>query len=316
MRVVFLTEMTTTIAKMMENGAQLFARLDGRRSLKDIEPHIFPDGAGPVQGDVVEFHGTEGSGKTETLFHLVSHCILPVDRGGLEVEVMFVDTDYHFDMLRLVTVLERRLGEEAREEDGVAAAESEVQVRACLARLYVVHCSTSVQLLLTLHHLESTFCSRPALCLLVIDSISAFYWVDRSGGGESVAKQEANLRRCSELLERLLRDCRIVVFATTHAIMRNYRHSGQASTASLTPAAAETSSSSSWRQWSSTHASDFDRPYLSRAWQRLVTHRLLFSKGEVTQDKKQLFSAACTTTRTVGAKCSSFCVMEGGVQFL
>uniref|UniRef100_A0A4W5N452 X-ray repair cross complementing 2 n=1 Tax=Hucho hucho TaxID=62062 RepID=A0A4W5N452_9TELE len=307
----------TTTAKMTENGAQLFARLEGRRSLRDIEPHIFPDGAGPIQGDVVEFHGTEGSGKTETMYHLVTHCILPADRGGLEVEVMYVDTDYHFDMLRLVTVLEQRLGEDAKGEDSVAAVEPEERVRACLARLFVVHCSSSVQLLLTLHYLENTFCSRPALCLLVIDSISAFYWEDRSGGGESVAKQEANLRKCSELLDRLLRDYRIVVFATTHAIMRNYGHSAQADVAAMTPGPSEpSSSSSSWRRWSSSHASNFDKAYLSRAWQRLVTHRVLFSKGEVTKDRKQVFSAACTTTSTRGAKCSSFCVMEGGVQFL
>ncbi|XP_024001684.1 DNA repair protein XRCC2-like, partial [Salvelinus sp. IW2-2015] len=159
----------TTTAKMTENGAQLFARLEGRRSLRDIEPHIFPDGAGPIQGDVVEFHGTEGSGKTETMYHLVTHCILPADRGGLEVEVMYVDTDYNFDMLRLVTVLEQRLGEDAKGEDSGAAVEPEERVRACLGRLFVVNCSSSVQLLLTLHYLENTFCSRHALCLLVID---------------------------------------------------------------------------------------------------------------------------------------------------
>ncbi|KAL1006444.1 hypothetical protein UPYG_G00072500 [Umbra pygmaea] len=310
--------MTTTTTKVTENGAQLFARLEGRRSLRDIEAHIFPDGAGPLQGNVVEFHGIEGSGKTETLFHLVTRCILPADRGGLEVEVMYVDTDYHFDMLRLVTVLEPRLGEEAKEEEGVAAAESEERVRACLGRLSLVHCSSSVQLLLTLHYLENTFCCRPALCLLVIDSISAFYWVDRSGGGESLAKQEANLKKCSELLERLLRDYGVVVFATTHAIMRNYGQSGHADAAAMTPKQPESSSSfsSSWRNLSSSHASEFDKAYLSRAWQKIVTHRVLFSKGEVTQDKRQMFSAACTTTKTIGVKRSSFCVTEAGVRFL
>ncbi|KAM9417243.1 LOW QUALITY PROTEIN: DNA repair protein XRCC2-like [Salvelinus alpinus] len=125
-------------------------------------------------GDVVEFHD-EGIGKTQTLFNLMTHCILPTDCGGLEVKVMYVDTNYHFDMLRLVKVLEHRLG-----EDGDAVVEPEERVRACLSRLFVVLCSSSVQLLLTLHYLENTFCSRHALCLLVIDSIAAFYWVDRS----------------------------------------------------------------------------------------------------------------------------------------
>lgn len=147
-------------------------------------------------------------------------------------------------------------------------------MRACLGRLFVVLCSSSVQLLLTLHYLENTFCSRPALCLLVIDSISAFYWVDRSSGEESVAKQEAILRKCSEPLARLLRDYLIVVFATTHANIRNYGHSDQADTAAMTPGPSEPSSSySSWRRWSSSHASDCDKAYISRDWQRLVTHK-------------------------------------------
>ncbi|KAJ7409602.1 hypothetical protein BTVI_56048 [Pitangus sulphuratus] len=53
------------------------------------------------KGDVIEFHGAEGTGKTEMLYHLIARCIIPKSGGGLEVEVMFIDTDYHFDMLRL-----------------------------------------------------------------------------------------------------------------------------------------------------------------------------------------------------------------------
>uniref|UniRef100_A0A673YBN6 X-ray repair cross complementing 2 n=1 Tax=Salmo trutta TaxID=8032 RepID=A0A673YBN6_SALTR len=179
---------------------------------------------------------------------------LPTDRGGPEVKVMYVDTNYHFDMLSLVKVLEQ-LPEE--------------RVRACLGRLFVVLCSSSVQLLLTLHYLENTFCSQPALCLLVIDSISAFYWVDRSSGEESVAKQEAILRKCSEPLARLLRDYLIVVFATTHANIRNYG------------------------RWSSSHASDFDKAYISRDWQRLVTHKETVSTAQSSSFRFSLGYSKC-----------------------
>ena len=78
-------------------------------------------------------------------------------------------------------------------------------LRACLSRLLVVHCGSSSQLLLTLHYLETSLSSRPSLSLLLIDSISAFYWLDRCGGGESVARQEDKLTKCSEFLSRLLR---------------------------------------------------------------------------------------------------------------
>ncbi|CAF96152.1 unnamed protein product [Tetraodon nigroviridis] len=94
---------------MTESGAQLFARLDARRCLKDVEPRLFPEHGGPDHGDVVELHGPAGTGKTELLYHLLCRCVMPAAAGGLEVEVMFVDTDYSLDMLRLVSILDRRL---------------------------------------------------------------------------------------------------------------------------------------------------------------------------------------------------------------
>ncbi|XP_053093835.1 DNA repair protein XRCC2 isoform X2 [Pangasianodon hypophthalmus] len=236
------------------------------------------------------------------LYHILSRCILPTCSGGLEVEVVFIDTDYHFDMLRLVSILENRLTSSAPE------SEMEEVVRSSLRRLSVLHCSSSIQLLLTLHYLEGILCSRPALCLLVIDSISAFYWIDRANGGDSLARQEANLRKCTEILDRLRRDYGVVVVATTHAVMRNYSSSSTASGSSE-----PSGSTPSWKC-----SSDFDKQYLCRAWQKILTHRLLFSKSDqssVSEDHKQLFSVACNTVRTKGVHRCVFYVTEAGVRF-
>lgn len=86
-----------------------------------------------------------------------------------------------------------------------SASSSDLALRSCLSRLLVVHCSSSSQLILTLHLLETSFSSRPSLAVLLIDSISAFYWLDRSEGGASITKQEEKLSKCSDLLARLLR---------------------------------------------------------------------------------------------------------------
>ncbi|KAI5630550.1 DNA repair protein XRCC2, partial [Silurus asotus] len=286
--------------RMAENGAQLLARIEGRRSLEDIDQNVFPVNGGPLQGDVIEFHGVEGSGKTEMLYHLLIRCILPTRSGGLEVEVVFVDTDYHFDMLRLVSILESRLTSSSPPQ-----SEMEEVVRSSLRRLSVLHCSSSVQLLLTLHYLEGVVCSRPALCLLVIDSISAFFWIDHANGGDSLTRQEANLRKCTEILDRLRRDYGVVVFATMHAVMRNYSSSSGSSEPS--------GSAPSWKR-----NSDFDKQYLCRSWQKLLTHRLLFSKSEqssVSEEHKRIFSSACSTVRTKGVHRCVFHLTEAGVQF-
>ncbi|XP_026218113.1 DNA repair protein XRCC2 [Anabas testudineus] len=294
---------------MTESGAQLFARLEARRCLKDIEPRLFPEDGGPDHGEVVELYGTEGTGKTELLYHLLCRCVLPKAAGGLEVDVGFVDTDYSLDMLRLVSILDNRLNA-ARSTSSPLAGSDEAVLRSCLSRLLVVHCSSSSQLLLTLHFLENSLSSRPALALLLIDSISAFYWVDRSEGGASVTKQEERLSKCAGLLHRLLRDYKITVFATCHAIRRS--NSGPSS--------------------SSSSSSDSDRFYLCRPWQQLVTHRLLCCRQEASnnmaaaaggskeQRRRQVFTVHCTSSssssRTKTYRSSSFYVTDGGVDFI
>ncbi|XP_071340328.1 DNA repair protein XRCC2 [Trachinotus anak] len=295
---------------MSESGAQLFARLEARRCLKDIEPRLFPEDGGPDHGEVVELYGTEGTGKTELLYHLLCRCLLPKAAGGLEVDAVFVDTNYSLDMLRLVSILDSRLNA-ALSTSSPSASSDEAALRSCLSRLLVVHCSSSSQLLLTLHFLETTFSSRPSLTLLLIDSISAFYWLDRCEGGASLTKQEEKLSKCSELLGRLLRDYRITVFATCHAIRRSF--SGPSSS-------------------SSSSSSESDRLYLCRHWQRLVTHRLLCSRQEAAnnmdttaggsreQRRQQVFTVHCisssSSSRTKAHRSSSFYVTDGGVEFI
>ncbi|XP_023256909.1 DNA repair protein XRCC2-like [Seriola lalandi dorsalis] len=123
---------------------------------------------------------------------------------------------------------------------------------------------------------------------------------------------EEKLSKCSELLGRLLRDYRITVFATCHAIRRSF--------------SGPTSSSSS-------SSLESDRPYLCRPWQRLVTHRLLCSRQEAAnntaataggskeQRRQQVFTVHCTSSstsssRTKAYRSSAFYVTDGGVEFI
>ncbi|XP_016887263.1 DNA repair protein XRCC2 isoform X2 [Cynoglossus semilaevis] len=282
-----------------------------RRCLKDIEPRLFSDDGRPEQGGVVELYGPEGTGKTELLYHLICRCVLPKSAGGLELDVMFVDTDYSLDMFRLVSILDSRLNKALPKSSPSAGSDEEALLRSCLSRLLVVHCSSSAQLLLTLHFLENSFSSRPSLELLLIDSISAFYWLDRCEGGPSFSKQEEKLSKCSDLLSRLLRDYRITVFATCHSIRRV--QTGLSSSASLS------------------YSSDSDRSYLCRSWQRLVTHRLMCFRQEaanntsdeagssIQQRIQQVFRVHCISSFSSSGskpyKTNSFYVTDAGVEF-
>ncbi|NXH16296.1 XRCC2 protein, partial [Bucco capensis] len=266
---------------------KLLARLEGRSSLKNLEPFLFAEEGSPVHGVVIEFHGPEGTGKTEMLYHLIARCIIPKSGGGLEVEVMFIDTDYHFDLLRLVTILENRLVQRTEE-----------MIKQCLGRLFVVNCSSSTQLLLTLYSLENMFCSHPSLCLLILDSISAFYWIDRSNGGESLNMQEMNLKKCANFLEKLVREHHLALFATTQTLMQKSTNSAE----SCFPLKLQQETDTDYR------------PYLCKSWQQIVTYRIFFSKQCNSDNSKGFTVISCHLKRNHVVK-HSFSVTECGVQF-
>ncbi|XP_005404908.1 PREDICTED: DNA repair protein XRCC2 isoform X2 [Chinchilla lanigera] len=222
------------------------------------------------------------------LYHLTARCILPKSEGGLGLEVLFIDTDYHFDMLRLVTVLERRLSQS-----------SEERIKHCLGRFFLVYCNSSTQLLLTLHSLEAMLCAHPSLCVLILDSLSAFYWLDRVNGGESVASQESTLKKCAQRLERLAREYRLVLFVTTQSIMQR-----------AWPSPAEPSPTC-------LHARKPDvdyRPYLCKAWQQVVKQRIFFSKQDDPKSCRQ-FLLVSHHTKSNTSKKHSFVIGESGVEF-
>ncbi|XP_060104011.1 DNA repair protein XRCC2 [Heteronotia binoei] len=268
-----------------ESGAQLLTRLEGRSSLKKLEPYLFAEEGYPIHGDVVEFHGPEGTGKTEMLYHLVVRCILPKAGGGLEVSLLFIDTDFHFDMLRLVTVLEHRLPQS-----------SEGLIKQCLGRFFLVSCNSSAQLLLTLYSLENMFCSHPSLCLLMIDSMSAFYWTDRANGGENLGLQEANMRRCVQCLEKLIQEYHLTLFATTQTIMRKSSNSAESSGRPQEEAEVDY------------------RPYLCKSWRQLITHRIFLSRQHPI-DSAQGFSITSCHIRSNSVVKRPFSISEHGIQF-
>ena len=177
--------------------------------------------------DVIELYGKEGSGKTQILIHLIANCILPKTWEGLivngrGVSVVFFDTDYHFSLVRLVEILEDRvtccISKHVSGHKVQRATDMESFVESCLLRLVIVQCNSSIELLATLESLDYVLSERPEICLLMIDSIVAFYWLDKCNGGDSIYEQERYQRRLVALFKKYIHTYNLIVVATKPAI--------------------------------------------------------------------------------------------------
>eukprot|EP00051_Salpingoeca_urceolata_P020509 m.308414 g.308414 ORF g.308414 m.308414 type:complete len:344 (+) comp19632_c1_seq1:83-1114(+) len=196
-----------------ETAAQMFARSQAVSSLGSLELPLVGGEHGLAVGDVVEFYGQEGSGKSELLLHCIVHCILPQTHAsatvsatplGAGVGVLVIDTDYRFSLERLVTVMERRLDDRGIDEESASDIITE-----SLGRLFVSRCNSQSELIVTLQGVPELLAMHTLVQVLAIDSISAFYYLERAACGDKYDAAAASF--CKAQRRGMLRDLCLVI---------------------------------------------------------------------------------------------------------
>ena len=222
----------------------------------------------PNFGTVTELFGREGSGKTQFLLNLIATCILPSTwKGqvieGLAVDVVYIDTDFHFSLIRFIGILENRI--KMKMQENLFKTDADELISMSLQRLHFIRCHNSFQLLTSLYSLEQLLMKSPQISLLIIDSISAFYWLDRMSQLDVYDNRfsSSRLAQIADLLKRLTVDYNLLTFVTKAAFMERREHP-------LDSAAME-------------HKSENEQfpihfEYLGQQWQACVNNRLKFVK--------------------------------------
>jgi len=249
---------------------------------------MFPGGLEP--GHIVELNGDIGTGKSQYLLHLLATALLPasvsgVSIGGLNAEVLFIDTKYSFNMLRLVALLEQRLSAALNKSEDEAEDPVEHAVRQCLSRFFFVRCSSSSQLAVTLCSLESVLAAKPNIRLLLLDDISAFYHTDM------FTNTVSHFNLCISLLKKLVCTRQLLFIAVrTHVIAGKHGFKRDAAGEKC--------------------MHDPQSAYLT-AWHQLRTHWRTFVKT----DTKNMFSVGVKLSNN-NVTVVNFTIVEAGVQII
>ncbi|XP_016502180.1 DNA repair protein XRCC2 homolog isoform X2 [Nicotiana tabacum] len=182
-----------------ETAKQFLTRVLSERPFLPLPPplHRIPLRA----GNVVEIVGPSPSSKTRILIQAAINCILPkawkgINYGGLERLVMFIDLDCRFDVLSLSQSLKRQIikanGHKLNKVDDSLSGSKDVHSEydqelfaVSMRRFLYIRCYDSSEFLATLKtmHLQlqkEKEAHGTGVCLLMIDSIGAFYWMDRA----------------------------------------------------------------------------------------------------------------------------------------
>ncbi|HPD08634.1 MAG TPA: DNA repair and recombination protein RadA [Methanomassiliicoccales archaeon] len=140
-------------------------------------------GNGLESQSIVEFFGEFGSGKTQVCFQLAVNATLPKEKGGLDGDVVMIDTENTFRPERIVQIAN------ARDADP-----EEVLKRIHVARAY----NSSHQMLLVEKAAE--ICKKTPVRLMIVDSLTAHFRAEFVGRGTLAERQGLLNKHMHELL--------------------------------------------------------------------------------------------------------------------
>lgn len=195
----------------IESGIQFLTRIKSMKSnLQNLENNLFVNGLKPT--DVIEFSSETNFGKTQTLLHLLKNALL-IDKhndllvGGLNTGVLFIDTDFHFQISLLSEFIKKHIKQ--IEKLHITEEEEDEIVKKSLKNLSMIRCFDSQQLLVTFHSLNTLFTSNANIKFVVLDSIGANYWQDFMN--EGIRKMDLYEKKVLSAFENCIKDFKLLI---------------------------------------------------------------------------------------------------------
>jgi DNA-repair protein XRCC2 len=153
---------------VIESGLQVIARLIDRPSIQDLDNHLFFNKLEST--DIIEIRGTISSGINELLSKLIAKCILPLQFNGLGADVLFINTENQFQITKLYDVMQANIC------DIHGPINTDSIVKESLNNLKTINCYNYFQFYLTLNSIDDILLKHKGVSLIIVDSISAYYW--------------------------------------------------------------------------------------------------------------------------------------------
>lgn len=208
-----------------ECGLKLFTRLASKKrpSLLSLSPEIMP-GDGPKPGEIVEISGESGAGKTMYTMDLIAQAIIPKEYGGKGATAIVIDTNSNFHVSdQMARFVEKHIFHHRSLACPAADTEmlqNDTEVRNIdnivfdvLKKIQFFKCYSGKEYELTLLYCINVLMTNTNVSLLVVDSISTFYWSDLSEREQPI-RMETYLRRKVQEIRNLVDEYKLVAIYT------------------------------------------------------------------------------------------------------
>jgi RAD51-like protein 2 len=226
----------------------------------EIDKQLFSGSGGVPIGQMTEFCGAPGLGKTQICMQLACNVTIPKQYGGVEGECIYIDTEGSFMVDRvhqIATALECHLRKNSGSGRGHVPRVSDV-----LSKIYCFRVHDVTEQLATLKILPEFILAHPNVKLIVLDSVAFHFRHDFT----DMAKRSRALSQLAQDLNKMASDYQLSVVVTNHVTTRMGGSGGGGGGGS--------SSSSSSSSSSNNGNAAYLAPALGESWSHAATNRV------------------------------------------
>lgn len=182
----------------------LFGQFFSRLSTKSNKPKIqVCEDLFLEAGDVVEFSGCEGTGKSELMMAIAAECLISKHMSGSGHDTVYISTDYKFDITRFIMIVEHKLKE-------FIVAVNRTVLNSILDHFHLFYCSSLSECSMALMNVMNLLCPVDNVRAVIIDGINT-YWGER----KICMEKESSLL---EIVDTLIKKYNVTV-AVSHLLI-------------------------------------------------------------------------------------------------
>ncbi|CAG9783177.1 unnamed protein product [Diatraea saccharalis] len=203
--------MSSTTFKI-ESGAQLLARLNRKHSIENFYPMLF--GAGPKQGEVVEMFSEINV--TILLYDLICETLLPVYFGGTEIGVILYSCNGNFSYDNFVSYMRYKISTHPIIlQSSVIQNFNDIQLneiqKKLLSNIFIADIYDATQLYTSIHNLENVLLEHKNISMLIVDTLTAFYWTEQT---HKFIKMDVYLKNLLQMIQKASKEHKITIIYT------------------------------------------------------------------------------------------------------
>lgn len=185
----------------VESGLQLLARLRKKPDNENFYPALF--GNGLKAGEVVEFYSDESM--SCLLADIISEALIPESLNGVEFGVLLINTDGNLSFDVIVNVIKKKLSERAVCQD------IDILLQIVLKNFHILEVYDPTQFYTTIQNLESILMKNESISLIILDTLTAFYWSEQ---GFKITKMDVYLKSLLSIVQKITKEFNIKIMYT------------------------------------------------------------------------------------------------------